>query len=524
MVVMMFFRFLILFFTVLIKVLTLMLFTNLYFCLLLPIILGFVMINSIVKVNNSKRIGLLISFFVFLCCLLLWNNFSNKMYTYQFVSILYWVPFVNKLEVLGVDGLSFFFVLLTAFLIPICLLASWSSVKKEVKSYIMYFLFLDLLLLLVFLSTDVLLFYVSFEGVLIPMYILIGVWGSRERKIRAGYLFFFYTLLGSIFMLLGIIYIYVRTGSTSFEVINCYEFSLEEQAWLWLSFFLSLASKIPMFPFHVWLPEAHVEAPTAGSVLLAGVLLKLGSYGFLRYSLILFSIACYYFSSVVYVLALLGVVLGSLTAIRQTDLKRIIAYSSVAHMNLVMLGIFSFGIAGTEGSILQSLSHGFVASGLFLLIGVLYDRTHSREVYYYSGLSAIMPVFSLFFLVFTMANIAIPGTSSFVGEFLILVGIFSFSTTAGFIGSSSMVLGGVYSLWLLNRIIYGNIKIEYMLHFNDFNIREFFSLFPLIIGVLIIGFYPEVFLKDISGISVYYNMQMNIFLTDAIMCVKNNFL
>jgi proton-translocating NADH-quinone oxidoreductase chain M len=335
------------------------------------------------------------------------------------------------------------------------------------------------------------------------MFLVIGVWGSRERKIRAVYLFFFYTLLGSVLMLLGIIYIYTVTGTSNYEVLCNYNFSAIEQRWLWLAFFASLASKIPMFPFHVWLPEAHVEAPTAGSVLLAGILLKLGTYGFIRFSLVLFPEASMYFAPLVYTLAIIAVIFTSLTAIRQTDFKRIIAYSSVAHMNLVMLGIFSFQTNGIEGAILQSLSHGFVSSALFLLIGVIYDRHHSRLISYYSGLVQTMPIYTLLFLFFTMANIALPGTSSFVGEFLILAGIFKFNTTAAILGSTGMILGGAYSLWLFNRVSYGNIKIEYVTKFKDLNWREFIILIPLILGTLVMGIYPDVFLDPIHASSLY---------------------
>ncbi len=335
------------------------------------------------------------------------------------------------------------------------------------------------------------------------MFLVIGVWGSRERKIRAVYLFVFYTLLGSVLMLLGIIYLYTVTGTSNYEILCNYHFSDVEQFWLWLAFFASLASKIPMFPFHVWLPEAHVEAPTAGSVLLAGILLKLGTYGFIRFSLVLFPEASMYFAPLVYTLAIIAVIFTSLTAIRQTDFKRIIAYSSVAHMNLVMLGIFSFQTNGIEGAILQSLSHGFVSSALFLLIGVIYDRHHSRLISYYSGLVQTMPIYTLLFLFFTMANIALPGTSSFVGEFLILAGIFKFNTTAAILGSTGMVLGGAYSLWLFNRVSYGNIKIDYVTKFKDLNWREFIILIPLILGTLIMGIYPDIFLDPIHASCLY---------------------
>ena len=296
-------------------------------------------------------------------------------------------------------------------------------------------------------------------------------------------------------MLLGILYIYYQVGTTDYEILSTFSFSMIEQKLLWLGFFASFASKIPMIPVHLWLPEAHVEAPTAGSVVLAGVLLKLGTYGFIRFSLPLFPEACFYFAPLVYTLSAIGVIYTSFTAIRQTDFKRIIAYTSVAHMNLVMLGIFSFNVIGIEGALLQSLSHGFVASALFLIIGVVYDRHHTRMVKYYGGLVHVMPIYISIFLFFTMANIGLPGTSSFVGEFLILVGSFKVNTTITFLGATGMILGGCYSLWLFNRIAYGNLKIQYCKKFLDLNLREFLTFLPLILGTIIMGIYPNIFLE-----------------------------
>jgi proton-translocating NADH-quinone oxidoreductase chain M len=326
------------------------------------------------------------------------------------------------------------------------------------------------------------------------MFLIIGIWGSRQRRIRASYFLFLYTVLGSILMLIAILYIYVQVGTTNYEVLLTFKFSTFEQYVLWVVFFLSFATKIPMIPTHLWLPEAHVEAPTSGSVILAGILLKLGSYGFLRFSLPLFPEASFYFSPMIYTIASIGIVFASFTAIRQTDFKRIIAYTSVAHMNLVVLGIFSFNSIGLAGSIIQSLSHGFVASALFLLIGVVYDRHGSRMVKYYGGLVHVMPLYSTVFLFFTMANIGLPGTSSFVGEFLILVGSFKFNTTVTVLGATSMVIGGCYSLWLFNRIIYGNLKTQYINNFSDLTKKDLFVFIPLLFGTLILGIFPNIFL------------------------------
>jgi proton-translocating NADH-quinone oxidoreductase chain M len=296
-------------------------------------------------------------------------------------------------------------------------------------------------------------------------------------------------------MLLSILYIYFAVGTTDYEMLLAHKFNDIEQRFIFLAFFASFASKIPMLPVHIWLPEAHVEAPTAGSVVLAGIALKLGSYGFIRFSIPLLPEASLYFTPFVFTMSILGIVYASLTAVRQTDLKRIVAYTSVAHMNLVMLGLFSFNVIGLEGAMLQSLSHGFVSSALFLIIGVVYDRHHTRMVKYYGGLVHTMPIFTVIFLFFTMANIGLPGTSSFVGEFLLLIGTFKANTTACFFGATGMVLGGAYALWLFNRMVYGNLKIQYLTNFQDLTWREFLVFLPLLLGTLIVGIYPEIFLE-----------------------------
>jgi len=399
--------------------------------------------------------------------------------------------------VLGVDGISLFFILLTTLLIPLCLLISWKSVNINLKEFFLSFILLESFLIGVFCILDLLLFYIFFESVLIPMFIIVGIWGSRERKIRAAFFFFLYTLLGSVLMLLGILYIYYQTGTTDYETLLTLQFSDTEQKFLWFSFFASFATKIPMVPVHLWLPEAHVEAPTAGSVILAGILLKLGTYGFIRFSFPLFPKACFYFVPFVYTLAVIGVIYTSFTAMRQSDFKRIIAYTSVAHMNLVMIGLFSFNVIGLEGSIVQSLSHGFVASALFILIGVVYERHHTRMIKYFGGLVHLMPLYTSIFLFFTLANIGFPGTGSFLGEFLILTGSFKVNTCITFLGATSMILGGCYSLWLFNRISYGNLKTQYLKKHSDISKREFFIFLPLIIGTFVLGLYPIFFLKSI---------------------------
>ncbi len=391
-----------------------MLITTSFLTIAISIVLLF-----LVNQNNKTLLRLisgLSSGFVLILSSLILAKFENNLYhfqeltTYRFDS-----QFLNFSLSFGLDGISVYFFFLSALLIFLCILFIWPEAKF--KEYAINLLVIEFFLLVIFSVLDLLLFYIFFEAILIPMYLVIGIWGSRERKIRAVYLFFFYTLCGSLLMLIGILYIYSQTGSLSLEYLMSWNFSLLEQKLLWFAFFFSFASKIPMFPFHIWLPEAHVEAPTVGSVLLAGILLKLGVYGFLRFSLTLFPDASLYFSPLMYLLSVIGVIYASLSALRQTDLKRIIAYSSIAHMNLVTLGIFSFNVIGIEGSIIQSISHGFVAGGMFLLIGILYDRYHSRFLYYYGGLVHFMPLYAIFLLVFTLANIALPGTSSFTVNF-----------------------------------------------------------------------------------------------------------
>jgi proton-translocating NADH-quinone oxidoreductase chain M len=468
----------------------------LIYILVLPI-LGTVILLFIPSHNFEllKKVGFRVSCIVFVLSFYLWVVFNNSIGTFQLVTSNNWINILNLNLNLGIDGISLFFVLLTTMLISLCLLTSWNSITFNLKEYLISFLIMEFFLIGVFCVLDLLLFYIFFESVLIPMFLIIGIWGSRERKIRAAYFFFLYTLLGSILMLLSIIYIYSQVGTTDYEILLTFSFSQLEQYILWFTFFLSFATKVPMVPVHLWLPEAHVEAPTAGSVILAGVLLKLGTYGFIRFSLPLFPEASFYFSPIVYIFAAISIVYASFTAIRQTDFKRIIAYTSVAHMNLVMLGIFSFNTIGLEGSILQSLGHGFVASALFLIIGVVYDRHGTRLIKYYGGLVHLMPIYIFIFLFFTMANIGLPGTGNFVGEFLILLGSFKVNTSITFIGATGMVIGGCYSLWLFNRIAYGNLKTQYFNNFLDLSKREFMVFLPLLSGTLLMGLLPNIFLS-----------------------------
>ena len=464
--------------------------------IILPLI-GILFLLSVPEEKNIliKQIALLFSSLTFLFSLFLWVFFDCSTSKFQFIEYFSWVSLFNISFFLGIDGISLFFVILSTFLVFICILSSWSSVRKHLKQYYICFLLMNSFLIIVFSVLDIIIFYIFFESILIPMFLIIGVWGSRTRKLKAAYQFFLYTLLGSLFMLLAIFLVFFETGTTDFQILNNQVFSEEKEIFLWVAFFLSFSVKVPMVPVHIWLPEAHVEAPTAGSVILAGILLKMGTYGLLRYSICLFPNASVYFTPLVYGMSVIAIIYTSLTTLRQVDLKKIIAYSSVAHMAFVTIGIFTFNIWGVEGSMLIMLSHGFVSSALFLCIGILYDRHHTRLIKYYSGLAQVMPVYSFLFLFFSIANLGFPGSSSFVGEFLTLVGSFQSNTTVTFLASTGMITGAGYSLWLCNRILFGSVSGSYIVEFKDVNSREFAVLLPLLICTFWMGVYPELFLE-----------------------------
>lgn len=470
--------------------------SNLLLILILLPLLGAVTIIFIKDTNTKliRNVALISSMSAFVFSTLLWVFFDRSTAKFQFVEEFLWIPSSNINFFVGVDGISLFFVILTTLLVPLCILASWDSVKIYMKEYMIAFLVMESLLIIVFTILDLILFYVFFEAILIPMFLIIGVWGSRERRIRAAYMLFFYTLIGSVLMLLAILAIYAITGTTDYQILLTTPFDESLQKVFWIAFFASFAVKVPMVPVHIWLPEAHVEAPTAGSVILAGVLLKLGSYGLIRFSMPLFPAATIFYTPLVYTMAAIAVIYTSLTAIRQTDMKRIIAYASVAHMNVILVGMFALNAQGLEGAMIQQLAHGLVSSALFLCVGVLYDRHHTRLVRYYGGVAHTMPIFVTIFMFFTMANIAFPLTANFVGEFLILVGAFQVNTTIAFLSATGMILGGGYSLWLYNRIAFGNLKIQSIGAYSDINRREFFIQIPLILGTFLMGIYPEIFL------------------------------
>jgi proton-translocating NADH-quinone oxidoreductase chain M len=444
-----------------------------------------------------KIISFTFSLITFCYSLFLWALFDYSTSRFQFTEYLEWLLSYNLYFFIGIDGISLLFILLTTLLIPLCILASWDSIKKSIKEYYSYFLLIESLLICVFSSLDLILFFIFFESILIPMYIIIGFWGARTRKIKAGYQFFLYTLIGSVLMLLAIFIVYFEVGSTDYQLISNIHFSDRRQVILWFAFFMSFSIKVPMVPFHIWLPEAHVEAPTAGSVILAGILLKMGTYGLLRFSISLFPEGSLFFIPLVYVMSLIAIIYTSLTTLRQIDLKKIIAYSSVAHMGFVTIGLFSINIQGIQGSIIIMLSHGFVSSGLFLCIGFLYERHHTRLIKYYTGIVQIIPLFSIYFLFFSMANLGFPGTGNFVGEFLTLVGVFESNTIVTFFASTGMVLSAAYSLWLCNRILFGKLNTEYISQYKEINKREFLILLPLVFCTIWMGIFPEIFLDTI---------------------------
>ena len=451
-----------------------------------------------VVARNARNVALWTSLITFVLSLALWTGFERGSAEFQFVEKVDWIPAFGITYHMGVDGISVLFVLLSTLLTPLCVIASWESIKVRVKEYMIAFLVLETLMVGMFCALDTLLFYMFFEGVLIPMFLIIGIWGG-ERRVYAAFKFFLYTLTGSVLLLLALLAMYFEAGTTDIPTLLAFNFRTDLQPWLWLAFFASFAVKVPMWPVHTWLPDAHVEAPTAGSVILAGVLLKMGGYGFLRFSLPMLPEASALFTPFVFSLSIIAIIYTSLVALAQEDMKKLIAYSSVAHMGFVTLGTFTVTQQGIEGALFQMLSHGVVSAALFLIVGVVYDRMHTRLIERYGGLVNRMPAYALTFMIFMLASVGLPGTSGFVGEFLILVGAFQVSTWAALLAATGMVLGAAYMLYLYRRVIFGTLTKDSLKSILDMNRREILVFAPLVVLVLWMGIYPASFLEIFSA-------------------------
>jgi len=448
--------------------------------------------------DNARWVALWTTTVTFLISLLIWYHFDTTTAAFQFVESRAWLN-VFKFK-LGVDGISMLFVILTTFLLPLCVLSSWVCIQDRVKEYMIAFLVLETLMIGVFCALDLVLFYVFFEGGLIPMFLIIGIWGG-PRRVYATFKFFLYTLLGSVLMLLAILAMYWQTGTTDIPTLMATKFPADMQWWLWFAFFASFAVKLPMWPVHTWLPDAHVEAPTAGSVILAAILLKMGAYGFLRFSVPMFPQASEGLAPFMFVLSIVAIIYTSLVALAQTDLKKLIAYSSVAHMGFVTMGIFTFTTQGVEGGIFQMVSHGIVSAGLFLCVGVLYDRMHTHEISVFGGLVNRMPIYAAFFMVFTMANVGLPGTSGFVGEFLTLLASFKVNTWVAFLATTGVIWSAAYALYVYRRVIFGQLVKPALKNIAPLSYREIGIMAPLIILTILLGVYPApVF--DVTAVSV----------------------
>ena len=449
------------------------------------------------KYQSIKYVALFISLANFLLSLYLWHIFDKTSVDFQFLENREWLAgFVNYK--VGVDGISILFIILTTFITPICIISVNETIKHKLKEFLIAILIMETFMLGVFCSLDLVVFYLFFEAGLIPMFLIIGIWGG-QRRVYSAFKFFLYTLLGSVLMLIAIISIYWIAGTTDVERLFEIGIDAKYQNLLWLAFFSSFAVKTPMWPVHTWLPDAHVEAPTAGSVLLAAILLKMAGYGFIRFSLGLFPIASEYFVPLIYTLSLIAIVYTSLVALMQEDMKKLIAYSSVAHMGFVTLGIFTMTEQGIEGSIFQMISHGLVSAALFLCVGVVYERHHTRLISKYGGLVSIMPRYAIVFMVFTLAAIGLPGTSGFVGEFLVLMGTFKKNFLVATIASLGVILGAAYMLWLYKRIIFGEIVNEDLKSMHDLKRFEILILFSLVIPIIFFGFYPEPLMNSIEA-------------------------
>ncbi|MEQ1789276.1 MAG: NADH-quinone oxidoreductase subunit M [Rickettsiales bacterium] len=481
--------------------------------ILVPIIGAFIIMfaGKQDEANIARYIALFTTLITFFVSLLLWVGFDSSTAEFQFVETAPWFKDLGISFHLGIDGISLFMVLLTTFLMPFCILCSWKSITTRVRAFMVNFLALEAFVIGVFSSLDMVMFYIFFEGMLIPMYLIIGIWGGN-RRIYASYKFFLYTLAGSVLFLISIIYLYLQFGTTDIPTLmtKAPTLGLSVQQYLWLAMFASFAVKVPMWPVHTWLPDAHVQAPTAGSVILAGILLKMGAYGFLRFSLPMLPEASHYYAPFIFTLSVIAVIYTSLVALVQHDMKKLIAYSSVAHMGFVTIGIFTFNMQGIEGAIIQMISHGLVSGALFLCVGVIYDRLHTREIKHYGGVASIMPKYALLFMFFTMASVGLPATSGFVGEFLILLGAFKANTLVAFGATTGLILGAAYALWLYKRVMFGEVTNEEVKTMPDVSAREMLIFIPLLVVVLWIGLYPKPYFSAMEASVKHLIEQTNV--------------
>ncbi len=477
-------------------VLSIMIFLPLVCALMIAAIRGEEGDEDVVE-KNIKHLSLFGSLFVLAFAVFMYANFDGTSAEFQFVEKYEWFSAAGITYHLGIDGISVYFILLSVFLTPVCILASWNSVKTRIKEYMIAFLVLESLMIGTFSALDTVLFYVFFEGVLIPMFLIIGIWGG-PRRVYASYKFFLFTLLGSVLMLVALLALYSQVGTTDIPTLMHSPVGFQMQLWIFLAFFASFAVKMPMWPVHTWLPDAHVEAPTAGSVILAGVLLKMGGYGFLRFSLPMLPLASVYFAPFVMTLSVIAIIYASLVALVQDDMKKLIAYSSVAHMGFVTLGIFTFTSQGIEGSIFQMLSHGLISAALFLCVGVVYDRLHTRDLDRYGGIVKNMPAYAVVFMIFMLGSVGLPGTSGFVGEFLTLLGTFQVSTVFAALAATGLVLGAAYMLLLYRKVIFGPQVNKDAAEMKDLTGIEKLTLIPLAVMVIYFGVFPSAVSNSIS--------------------------
>jgi len=442
--------------------------------------------------GEARYVALFTTCLTFFVSLAAWIGFDGSTANFQFIEKHEWFTGFNISYSLGIDGISLFLLLLTTFLMPICILCSWESIQHRVRAFMACFLILESMVIGVFCALDAVMFYLFFEGMLIPMYLIIGIWGGKQR-IYAAYKFFLYAFAGSVLFLVAVLYLYFSFGTTSIpDLIKLAPtLPLSVQKWLFLAMLASFAVKVPMWPVHTWLPDAHVQAPTAGSVILAGILLKMGGYGFLRFSLPMLPLASHYFAPLIFGLSVVAVIYTSLVALMQQDMKKLIAYSSVAHMGFVTIGIFTFNIQGLDGAMVQMISHGLVSGALFLCVGVVYDRLHTREIARYGGVVNIMPKYAVIFMFFTLASVGLPSTSGFVGEFLVLLGAYHTNTWVAFLATSGVVLGAAYMLWLYRRVVFGEVVHDDVRNMHEMNTREMTFFIPIVLLVLWIGLYPK---------------------------------